>query len=221
MRPNTPIRNGAISALLALLCLVVAYGAAGMIGGAIPSNAGWRQPAEGVRIFLDDNGIHTGIVLPVSTAGVDWRDLVHAEDLADPRYAAYDHIEIGWGDRHFYQDTPTWADLRPTTLLRAAIGSGDTLIHVDHLPAPQPGETVRAITLSPDQYRRLAAVIRAQFVPGGAHYHGYGGWDAFYEARGRYSALHTCNAWTGDMLRAAGIRVGAWTPFPVTVLGWF
>jgi len=221
MRPTTPIRNGITSAALALLCAITAYGTAGMIGGAIPSHADWRQPTEGVRIYLDDNGIHTGIVVPVTAAGVDWRDLVRPGDIADPRYADYDHIEIGWGDRQFYMQTPTWADLRPITLLRAAIGSGDTLIHIDHIPAPQPGERVRAIMLSPDQYRRLAAAIRAQFITGGKHHHGYGGWDAFYEARGRYSAIHTCNAWTGDMLRAAGIRIGVWTPFPVTVLGWF
>ena len=50
---------------------------------------------------------------------------------------------------------------------------------------------------------------------------GYFGYDAFYEGTGRYSAVRTCNSWTGAALAAAGIRVGAWTPFPVTVLWWF
>ncbi len=75
--------------------------------------------------------------------------------------------------------------------------------------------------MTPTQYRRLAAYIRASFRDGGARYRGYAGYDAFYEANGRYSAVRTCNAWTGDALRFAGVRVGWWTPFPVTVMGWF
>ena len=46
-------------------------------------------------------------------------------------------------------------------------------------------------------------------------------WDAFYDATGRYSAVRTCNEWVGEGLRRAGVRVGRWTPFPVTVLNWF
>jgi hypothetical protein len=34
----------------------------------------------------------------------------------------------------------------------------------------------------------------------------------FYRAKGRFNILHTCNAWTGEVLRAAGIRFGLWTP---------
>jgi uncharacterized protein (TIGR02117 family) len=210
-----------IDASLILACVLVAYGAAGMIGGAIPANAGWRQASDGVRIYVDSNGVHTGIIVPVTAEGIDWRDLVRPEDIDDPRYAAYSFVEIGWGERTFYLETPTWRDMRPLTVLRAAIGSDRTLVHVDHLPEPQQGDSTRAITLTPEEYRRLAAAIRASFAPGGRHYRGYGGWDAFYDARGRYSAFETCNAWTGDMLRAAGVRVGVWTPFPVTVLGWF
>ena len=77
------------------------------------------------------------------------------------------------------------------------------------------------IVVTPAQYRRLAAYIRASFRDGGARYRGYAGYDAFYDANGRYDAVRTCNSWTGDALRFAGVRVGAWTPFPVTVMGWF
>lgn len=211
-----------------LVLLVMGYATAGLIGGAIPSNAGWTPPPAGVRIFVESNGVHTGIVVPVVAAGVDWRDLVRPGDIADPRYAAYPYLSFGWGERTFYLETPTWADVRVTTVLAAAIGSSRTLVHVDHLPEPlpdsAPADDVRAITLRPEEYRRLAAFIRASFRigrGGPAHRRGYDVYDAFYDARGRYSAVATCNAWTGDALRHAGVRIGAWTPFPVTVLGWF
>ena len=207
---------------LALALLLGCYALAGLVGGALPTNARWRPPAEGVTIFVESNGVHTGIVVPKVAAGVDWREVFPAADLADPRYGAWDHLAIGWGEKAFYLGTPAWSDVKPATVLAAAFGSDETLVHVDHVPAPTgPSGDERRVVLRPEEYRRLAAYIRATLVPGGHRYRGYDAYDAFYEARGRYSALHTCNAWTGDALRQAGVRVGAWTPFPITVLGWF
>ena len=206
----------------ALVLLVVGYGAAGMIGGAIPRHPGWTPPPGGVRIAIESNGVHTDLVLPKRAAGIDLRDLVPPRDLADPRYAGFDHVAVGWGERTFYLETPSWADVRVATVLRAAIGSDRTVLHVDHVPLPAASEDVRLVTLRPDEYRRLAAFVRASFAPRERwHARGYGGSDAFYAATGRYSAVRTCNAWTGEALAAAGVRVGTWTPFPVTVLGWF
>ncbi|MEO5937841.1 MAG: TIGR02117 family protein [Sphingomonas sp.] len=206
---------------LALVLVLGVYAAAGMIGGSIPANAARVPPADGVRIFVEDNGIHTGIVMPVSAAGVDWRGTFPANDIADPRYARFDHVAVGWGDRAFYIETPTWADIAPAVILRAAIGSSRTVLHVEHVPAPPTGNAVRVIVLTPDQYRRLVAFIRGAMGTGGKVAGGYGPNDVFYDARGTYSAITTCNEWTGRALRHAGIRVGAWTPFPASVMGWF
>ncbi|MGN6374444.1 MAG: TIGR02117 family protein [Sphingomonas sp.] len=220
------VRRRIVDLTLLLTALVLAYFAAGFVGGSIPANAGWRPPKEGVRIYVRTNGIHTDLVVPVAAGGVDWRDLIRPGDIADPRYAAYDHLAIGWGDRRFYLETPTWRDVRPDTVIHAVLGDGETLVHVEHIPAPVPDAADRAVMLRPQEYRRLAAFIRHSFahVPPGqrpAVFHGYGDYDAFYAAFGRYDGLMTCNAWTGAALRAAGVRVGAWTPFATTVMGWF
>jgi uncharacterized protein (TIGR02117 family) len=206
--------------LLALALLLTGYGIAGLVGGAIPANRDWREATDGVVVFVESNGIHTGIVVPKVAAGVDWRPLFPGRDLADPRYGAYDHLAIGWGERTFYLETPTWWDVRPATILAAAIGSRRTLVHVDHVPAPVEEPAVRRLVLRPEEYRRLAAHIRGFVAPDRGHRRGYGADDAFYESNGRYSALATCNDWTGAALRAAGVRMGAWTPFPNTVLWW-
>ena len=203
---------------------VVLYLAAGIAGGAIPVNRDWRPAASGVRIHVEDNGIHTGIVVPVVAAGVDWRGLVRADALADPRYAAHPYVSFGWGDRDFYVGTPTWGDLDPMTVVHAAIGSERTVMHVTHLPDPGGEPGVRSFTISEGEYRRLAGFIRASFRADADGYarsqHGYGAYDAFYEATGRYSAIRTCNAWTGAALASAGIRMGWWTPFSSTVMQW-
>lgn len=202
----------------ALAALLIAYGLAGLIGGALPAHPDWRPPADGVEIFVESNGVHTGLVLPKQAAGVDWRDIFPPGHLADPRFGGWDHLAIGWGERTFYLETPHWADVRPATVLAAALGSRRTLLHIEHVPRPIPDANIRRIMLRPDEYRRLAAFIRAALAPGAARYPGYGRDDVFYESNGHYSALRTCNAWTGDALRQAGIRVGRWTPFPATLL---
>jgi uncharacterized protein (TIGR02117 family) len=221
MMTETGVRRWFLRTFAAFCAVMVGYAVAGAVGGAIPSNAAWRPAARGVRIYVESNGIHTGIVVPKVAAGIDWRALAPPRDLADPRYGGFDHLAIGWGDRAFFLETRTWADVRPGTVLAAAIGSSQTLMHVEHVPVPAAGTDVRALVLSEAEYRRLAAFIAASFRPGGARYPGYAGYDVFYDARGRYDAVATCNAWTGDALRHAGVRVGAWTPFPGTVMAWF
>lgn len=211
-----------IAGLAALIVLLTAgYAAAGLVGGAIPAHAAWRPPAQGVRVYIESNGIHVGLVVPKVAAGVDWRDWAPGADLADPRYGGYDHLAIGWGEKAFYLETATWADLKLRTLLAAARGSDATLMHVEHVPAPRVGGGVRSVLLRPAEYRRLAAYLRAGVAPRRTRYRGYDANDVFYAARGHYSAARTCNAWAGDALRQAGVRVGRWTPFPVTVMAWF
>ncbi|WP_380785577.1 TIGR02117 family protein [Sphingomonas sp. R86521] len=221
MMTGTGARAWILRAVVALVVLVLGYLVAGAIGGAIPTNRGWHPADQGVRIFVESNGVHTGFVMPKVAAGVDWRRLAPAGDLADPRYGRLDHVAIGWGEKAFFLETKTWADVRPGTILGAAIGSSHTLMHVEHVPMPAVGPDVRAVVLSEAEYRRLAAFVAGSFRLGGARYPGYAGYDVFYDARGRYDAARTCNAWTGDALRQAGVRVGAWTPFPATVMQWF
>lgn len=201
--------------------LLLLYAAAGLIGGALPVNADRRPPSRGIMVFVESNGVHTGIVVPKVAAGIDWRDMARPEHLADPRYGAHPYLSFGWGDRAFYLETPTWGDVKPSTVLAAAFGSGDTLVHLDHLPRPAPTDDVRALLLSPTEYHRLAAFIRATVADRPRRHPGYGPYDAFYTGRGRYSVARTCNSWTGEALAHAGVRVGRWTPFPATVMWWF
>ena len=213
------IRQRLAQVFVALAAVLLCYGVAGLIGGLVPANRGWTPPATGVRIYVEDNGIHTGIVVPAAAAGVDWGRVVRPEHLRDPRYAGYGWRSFGWGDRDFYIGTPTWWDLNPLVVLKGAFGSDGSVMHVEAIPEPRVGRSVRTVMLTPEEYRRLAGFIRASFAPGPSRF-GYGAYDAFYPARGHYSAIRTCNAWTGEALRRAGMTMGRWTPFPQTVMRW-
>jgi uncharacterized protein (TIGR02117 family) len=193
-------------------------------GSLIPAIAGWEEPADGVTIFVRTNGVHTWIVVPKQAAGVDWRPLSDPRHIKDPRFGWGGHLAIGFGNRDFYLNTPTWWDLRPTTALAAAFGRGPALMHVQHVWNPQPAPDQHPITLTEDQYRSLAAHMRESFVldaSGRPHPlvgRGYGNSDVFYEGRGRYDGRRTCNEWTGEALRTAGVKVGVWTPFSQSIM---
>lgn len=218
------MRGLALRLLAALAFVPVAYLLAALIGAAIPVNAGWREPPRGVTIYVADNGIHTGIIVPAVHPLHDWRPLVKPSHLPDPRQAG-DWLEFGWGDRDFYLNTPTWAEFSLTTALKAAVGAGEgALVHVDHWREPIPGPDVRRLTVSEGQYSVLVERLRASFrldeAGRAAPVRGYGPSDVFYPAHGRYSAFQTCNSWVGRTLAHAGVRMGAWTPFSAMVMAW-
>ena len=214
----------ALRAIGALLALPILYFLGALLLGTIPANGGWVEPKEGVRIFVRTNGVHTWIIVPKVTPEMDWRPLVPGAHLKDPRWGGGDHVALGYGNRTFYLETPTWGDLTMKNAFLAAFGQGRSLMHADHDHNPQPDENTRPLTISREQYKRLAEHIRASFqvdaqgrtmpVLG----RGYGGSDMFYEAVGPYSALYTCNAWTGEALRHAGVKTGVWTPLSQSIM---
>ncbi|TRL30410.1 TIGR02117 family protein [Methylosinus sporium] len=205
--------------LLAPLVLTALYLAVAAIASRTPVNDDWREPDGGITIYVQTNGVHTGVVVPANAAGVDWSNRVHPGDAAGwsttPRWLAF-----GWGDRDFYLNTPTRAEFSLLRGLKAVTGQGATLVHVDLLEDVRPGEMVRPLRLTPEQYRRLSTFIDATFADRREVIHGYGQNDVFYGARGHYSAFRTCNAWTSEALSDAGVRTALWSPFDDGVMRW-
>jgi uncharacterized protein (TIGR02117 family) len=206
------------------LGLVTLYLGAALIGSALPANPNWHETPGGITIYVETNGRHTGIVVPVAAAGIDLSLTFRPTDLGDKQFAG-NWLAIGWGDRDFYLNTQTWDDLRPGIALSALIGSGRTLLHIDHLDQPYPGEDQRAIKISRAEYTRLIATIMMSLKPGEDGHPvaipGYGDRDLFYDAKGHYSLLRTCNGWTAETLASAGIKAPLWTPFSGGVMRWY
>jgi uncharacterized protein (TIGR02117 family) len=207
---------------LAWLALALgAYFLAGWIGSSLPRNAGWHEPAQGVEVLVETNGVHTAIVMPLVTLQKDWRADFPATDVIASDQP-YTHVSVSWGEREVFLDTPTWADLSPLTVLRIIAVGGEGVLHVAHYVRPAPDATIRPLRLSEADYVRLVRRIEREIPPrsGRRRYRGYGEDDVFYDGLGRYTPIHTCNAWTGDMLAAAGMRMGRWTPFAGSVMKW-
>lgn len=211
----------AIGAILLGVALAVAlFALAGWIGSSIPRNSDWREPAEGIEILLETNGVHTALVVPLVTPEKDWRGEFPVADIAHPD-RPYTHVSISWGEREVFLDTPTWWDLSPVTVLRILGIGGEGMLHIAHYVRPRPSTDARTLRLTSEEYRHLAAAIEATLPRGRKVRHpGYGSQDVFYEAPGRYTARNTCNQWTSDTLARAGVRTGWWTPFAGGVMKW-
>lgn len=213
-------------ALGAILLIPLGYALAAVAGGAIPANRAWQEAGHGIPIFVRTNGVHTWVMVPAVSREMDWRPILKAGHLRDPA-AAGDYLAIGWGNREFYLNTPTWNDLTLSRAVGALFFNGPSLMHVDHEPAPRVDGWHKRILLRPDEYRRLVAFIRRGFATD-RHGNvlplkdrGYDRSDVFYEANGGYNLFVTCNSWTGDALRVAGVRIGVWTPLEQGVMARF
>ncbi|QJB68604.1 TIGR02117 family protein [Parasphingorhabdus halotolerans] len=210
--------------MIALAIIILFYLLAALIGSILPANQSWNSPDDGIELFVETNGLHTGIIMPIRTDAHDWSDLIRPEHMTDP--ALYgSHILVGWGHAGVYRNTRYWRDLRVSDAASAIFGSDETLVHVYHLTYPQAYPHYRrSLKVSEVEYRKIAAAIRARFVLNDAGLptpsRGYGKDDLFYHARGHYNAFYTCNSWTSDVLRQAGVRTGRWTPFQGGVMRW-
>jgi uncharacterized protein (TIGR02117 family) len=170
--------------------------------------------------MVETNGVHTALVLPLATPERDWRGVFPVSDVARPN-RPYTHISISWGEKQVFLETETWWDLKPSTVLRIVGVGGEGLLHVAHYVRPAPSEDLRRLRLSREQYRKLVTAIdRALPRDGWRSHPGYGDYDVFYDAPGSYTARRTCNQWTSDMLAAAGVETGWWTPLAGGVMKW-
>lgn len=206
------------------LLLLGLYMLGAFIGSHVPANSDWQQPKDGIDIFVETNGVHVSLIVPMATAGEDLSDLIRPEDLRN-RDLYGTHAMIGWGHGRVYRNAQSWADVRSGDIVSAIVGSPDTTLHVYHLINPTASPHRKLIRVSRWQYHSIISQIRRTFrldEVGHSRAHvAYGPDNLFYDSHGHYSAIRTCNNWTGEILRNAGVRVGIWTPMPGGVMRWF
>ena len=202
-------------AVLTLFAVPGLYLLAALVGSVVPVNRGWSEPEQGIKVYLADNGVHADLIMPVRGQGLDWAPLLPKREFASPP-ADPQWVAFGSGEERVYLDTPRWRDIRLSTIWSALIG-GKRVMHVEYVA--DPSYAVREIRLRPEEYRRLWAAVRADFVldqrgrPQVIAGRGYGCCDAFYRAGGKASAFRTCNSWVADRLRLAGVETSLWPPF--------
>ena len=178
-----------------------------------------ENSAIDLSIYIKTNGVHTDIVLPVKNEQIDWSNEIKFDNTVSKDTSAQ-FVALGWGDKGFYLETPTWGELKFSTAFKAAFALSTAAIHATFYKAMNPGEDCVKIDISKQQYARLIKYIKNSFkldslgkiinIKTNAN---YGNDDAFYEAGGSYSLFHTCNTWTNNGLKSCGQKACLWTPF--------
>jgi uncharacterized protein (TIGR02117 family) len=208
-----------MSAFVAFILLLIT-------GTLVPVNRDFQPTANGIPIYVVSNGVHSDLVLPVREprTATDWLQKLGGPTAKLAPYENYQYVGFGWGNEGFYLNSYGGQFPGLGTTLRAALPSS-TLVHVDfYRNAPQPGEKVVSLLISPDQYDRLTAYIEASWQPDSLgrplllNAAGYTPDDFFLRARGHYHLLRTCNDWTNRGLRVSGLRAALKAPFAASVL---
>jgi uncharacterized protein (TIGR02117 family) len=173
---------------------------------------------EDVNIYILTNGDHTDIVVPLKNEVIDWGRSVPLKNTINNDTTAH-FLAFGWGDKGFYLNTPTWAQLKFSVAFVAATGLGTAAMHTTFYQGVLPSEHCKRITVSKNEYAALVTYIKNSFqtdasgnficIKTTAHYDNN---DAFYEAKGHYSIFYTCNTWANSALKAAGQKACLWTP---------
>lgn len=172
-----------------------------------------------VAIYIFTTGVHTDIVVPTFTQQMDWsREIKFTNTtLAD---STFNYLAMGWGDKRFFLETPSWSELKVSTAFKGGTGLNTTAIHATYYRRMEESESCRKIIISEEQYTRLIDFIFRSFQKDeNGHFiniktkANYGNTDAFYEANGRTSLFNTCNSWVNTALKTSGQKACLWTAF--------
>lgn len=211
--------------LLSILGLIIApilsfilwYGLFSVVMSWISVNQHQSQQAE-VPIYILTNGVHTDIVVPTVSDQMDWRT-VFSPLNTEAKDSSLAYTAIGWGDKGFYLNTPTWADLKFSTAFNAAFGLSQSALHVTYYASMKEDSNCKQILISKKNYARLINFIKSTVVLQKDNTYSYiqtnsnyGVNDAFYDAHGRYHFFKTCNSWANTALQKANQKAALWTP---------
>ena len=203
---------------LVLLCCLTAYLLLVLLGTVIPVNSRSKNSHGEITCFLSSDGIHTDFVVPFKTSLFDWSKIVNENDYAiDFSNKAY--LGIGWGDKGFYLDIPTWNDLTFKVAANAMLIPSPTLVHIiAYEGIPTDKKKLPPLHLSEKQYLTLCDYISSYFQtaedgkPILLSGKGYTPKDNFYHANEKYHAFNTCNFWINRGLIKIGVRTSLWSP---------
>ncbi len=202
--------------VLALIAAPVFYILAGFVGAVVPGPVADVRGAATEVIGLARGPIHYDILLPLTPETRAAFGFAKAQGLpVDLPQAEW--LVVGWGSAGFYTLVGAYSDMTPGVVWTAATGDA-AVLRLDLAGDVSGIDSLTWLDASPAQIAALRRVVLDNFVrdavgdvqaiPPAP----WGQTHVFYRATGAFHLLHTCNAWVGEVLRAAGIAQGIWTP---------
>jgi uncharacterized protein (TIGR02117 family) len=165
------------------------------------------SPVQAATLHVVNHGWHTGLVI---RRGDIPEGLWPEHRQAPPG----EYLEIGWGERRFYQTR----DPSLLQALTAALWPSPSVLHLVGFNGPvtrryPPGQII-VLQVDAAGMARLAQYIADAYerdAEGGIKRMGRGlyGDSRFFAGREKFHLLNTCNVWTARALRLAGCPAGA------------
>ena len=163
-------------------------------------------------VYVVSHEWHTGFVVPSKNLFVE-------VPVLKQRFVNSPNIEIGWGDKGFYQADEITIGLT----MKAMFWPTDTVIHAVAVPNDIhnyfPYSEIEEIQLSDDQFKALIKFIVNSFYTDKKGKlkelkQGIYGNSQFYSGVGQFFLFNTCNNWTAKGLKSAGFDIN--TTFKLT-----
>jgi len=157
------------------------------------------------EIYVVSHGWHTGFVVPAV-------DIQLSIPALKTRFGYSEYLELGWGDRGFYQTSEITSGLT----LRAIFWPTESVIHAVSVPANIKKyfsySDVETLCLNDDEYASLIRFISNSFARNNSgevlpQKRGIYGNSQFYTGVGDYYLMNTCNKWTAKGLKSAGLAI--------------
>lgn len=156
-------------------------------------------------VYVASHGWHTGFIIPAGPLRKSIPELGR-------RFGGSGYIEIGWGDRGFYQAEKITADLA----IRAIFWPTESVVHAVAVPTDPvaffPNSELEELRLGEEELSSLL-----EFISGSLYRDGGGdimplgkglyGDSQFYRGVGDYHLMNTCNKWTAKGLMSAGMDI--------------
>ena len=164
-------------------------------------------PAEAAYpLYVVRHSWHTGIVVPAA-------QIPSSAWPAHDRLADAEYLEVGWGDRDFYQAARPGLWLGMRALLWPTPGA----LHIVAFKGPVetfPGAEILELRVSAAGLERLIARVResheldatGRAIALGPALYGTG---RFYASREQFHLFKTCNVWVATLLHEAGVPIDA------------
>ncbi len=175
------------------------------------------NPEAQATIYVTDLGYHAGIVVP--TYSIKHMPELDNLNKALSYFEGADWVEIGWGDKAFYE-AGDWDLINLPTMAKAAFTPTPTIFHMagfrGHIPSIFTYNDVVELSISKTGLARMLQSIDNDMklpsdyiAPKGLY-----GDSRFFPARGQYHLFNICNHWTAKRLNDAGL------PINITLATW-
>ncbi len=159
----------------------------------------------GKVIYLVKINWHTGIIFRT-----DQVDTTFWKSLDD--FKNYKYVDVGWGDRDFYQHPGFNVDLAARALFiktKSTLRIGGINNSIEKYI--QSTDYAEKLILSDEQYVELCRFMQSTYFlekgrPQILSEH-FDGAVKFYKAKGYYNCFNTCNTWVAKALKFAGYKI--------------